>query len=98
MLTHDEICQVVKPVAQKYDIEQVYLFGSYARGDATEKSDCDFRIVGGKIRNLYDIAGIMLALEDALGKKIDIVLTKNIVDEEFFSNIKEDEVLVYGRV
>jgi len=96
MLTHSEICQAASTVAQKYGIEQVYLFGSYARGDATEKSDCDFRIVGGNIQDLYDKIDIMLALEEALGKKIDLVLTKNIDDEAFFNSIKEDEIRVYG--
>jgi len=96
MLTQEEIRKAVKAVAQRYSIQQIYLFGSYARGDAVETSDCDFRIVGGNIRNLYDIAEIMLDLEEALGKKIDIVLTKNIIDKEFFDNIREDEVLVYG--
>jgi len=96
MLTQDEIRKAVQPVAQKHAIEQVYLFGSYARGDATEKSDCDFRIVGGKIHDLYDYAEVMLDLEEALGKEIDLVETDAITDEDFFNSIKEDEVLVYG--
>ena len=40
MLTQDEIREAVRTVASKYNIENVYLFGSYARGDATEDSDC----------------------------------------------------------
>jgi len=96
MLTQEEIRQAATTVAQKYGIEQVYLFGSYARGDATENSDCDFRIVGGNIQDLYDKIDIMLALEESLGKKIDLVLTKNIDDEVFFNSLKEDEIRVYG--
>jgi len=96
MLTQEEIRKAVQPVAQKHAIEQVYLFGSYARGDATEKSDCDFRIVGGNIHDLLDMAQVMVDLEEVLGKEIDLVLTNSIEDEVFFNSIKEDEVLVYG--
>ncbi|MDR0303918.1 MAG: nucleotidyltransferase domain-containing protein [Chitinispirillales bacterium] len=39
-------------VAKKYEIEEMYLFGSYARGDATKKSDVDFYIKVDKIRTL----------------------------------------------
>jgi len=92
----DDIRRAVQPIAQKHGIDKVYLFGSHARGDATYKSDYDFRIEGGNIRSLLDKAEIMLALEEALGKQVDLVLTKNIVDEVFFNSIKEDEILVYG--
>jgi len=96
MLTQEEIRKAVQPIAQKHEIQQVYLFGSYARGDATEKSDCDFRIVGGNIKDLYDMASVMLDLEEALGKEVDLVLTDGIEDEVFYNSMKEDEVLVYG--
>ena len=39
--TIDEIREKVKPIAEKYGIEKVWLFGSYARGEATEESDVD---------------------------------------------------------
>jgi len=98
MLTHEEIRKAVQPIAQKHAIQQVYLFGSYARGDATEKSDCDFRIVGGNIHDLYDMASVMLDLEEALGKEVDLVLTDGSEDEVFYNSMKEDEVLVYGQI
>ena len=47
--TIDEIRQIVKNLTVKYDIENVYLFGSYARGEATEKSDIDILIKGGNL-------------------------------------------------
>ena len=63
--TVDEIKQRVEPVAKKYDIEKVYLFGSYARGDATEESDIDLRIDGDqKIRSLIDLSGLFLDFEN----------------------------------
>ena len=40
----DEIARIVRPIAQRYGLRAVYLFGSYARGAATEDSDIDLLI------------------------------------------------------
>ena len=95
MLTRESITTAIQAIAIRHGIEKVFLFGSYARGDATETSDCDFRIVGGNIRDLYDIADLRLDLEEALGKKIDLILTKN-MNEAFYSKFKDEEVRIYG--
>ena len=95
MLTHNKITKVVGEIAPKYGINSVYLFGSYARGDATSNSDCDLRIEGGNIRSLFDLSGLHLDLKEALGTEINIVLTKNI-KPEFQSEIKGEEVLIYA--
>ena len=95
MLTRDRICDAVRTVAPQYEIDQVYLFGSYARGDATEESDCDFRIVGGNIPTLFELGGLYEELIESLGCQVDIVLTKNI-KPDFYNRIREDEVLIYG--
>ena len=42
--TIEEIKTILEPIARKYGVERVYLFGSYARGDATENSDVDLRV------------------------------------------------------
>ena len=39
--TIDEIRQIITPIAKKYGLPAVYLFGSYARGTANEDSDVD---------------------------------------------------------
>ena len=42
--TIDQIKDKIYPVAEKYDLSKVYLFGSYARGEADEKSDVDIAL------------------------------------------------------
>ena len=42
--TLDEIRSIANPIAQRYNIAALYLFGSYARGEATAQSDLDFRV------------------------------------------------------
>jgi len=97
MLTQECIIKAVQEIAPRYKIDEIYLFGSYARGDATEESDCDLRIVGGDIRGLFQLSGLYIDLEEALGKRVDVVITKN-MKKSFYDLIKEEEVLVYAKV
>ena len=49
--TVDEIKEIVAALATQYRAERIYLFGSYARGDADTDSDIDLRIdKGGHLR------------------------------------------------
>ena len=52
MLTIEEIRDKITPICQKYGVKSAYLFGSYARGEATEKSDVDIRIEQGDLSGL----------------------------------------------
>ena len=97
MLTLDEISKAVAAIAPQYGINEVYLFGSYARGDATEESDVDFRIVGGNIPTLFTLGGLYEDFIEALDRQVDIVLTKN-MKAEFYDLIKDEEVLIYAQV
>ena len=42
--TQDQIRQMIAPIAEKYHLKAVFLFGSYARGDANESSDVDLLV------------------------------------------------------
>ena len=50
----DEIRQKAIPIAKRYGVRRLGLFGSYARGKQTESSDLDFLISKGRIRGLLD--------------------------------------------
>ena len=45
--TLDEIKAIASPIAESHGVAALYLFGSYARGEATSDSDLDFRIEKG---------------------------------------------------
>ena len=90
-----EIKTVVSNLARQYGAERVYLFGSYARGEATEASDIDLRIDKGSIRGLQ-FASLLGDLEDTLGKKVDLISTSG-MDEDFRKAIASEEVLLYER-
>ena len=95
MLSIPIIRERIAPVCKKYPIRKAYLFGSYARGNATEKSDVDLRIEG-DIKSFFMLGGIYSELEDALGMKLDL-LSKIPDSKAFRANLQKDEVLLYER-
>ena len=42
VLTIEEIKEKIRPICEKYRVVKLFLFGSYARGEATAESDVDF--------------------------------------------------------
>ena len=90
----NEISGIVSPIAARYGAERVFLFGSFARGDMTDSSDVDLRIDKGKIRGTQ-IAGLLLELEQALGREVDLIPTTSL-DRKFLNVIKKDEVLIFS--
>ena len=94
--TLDEIRAIANPIASRYDIAALYLFGSYARGEATPHSDLDFRIDRGDLVDLLELGGLYSDLEDGFQKKLD-VLTTQMLSPTFLNHIKSEEVLIYAR-
>ncbi len=90
----NEIREKSIPLALKYGIKRLGLFGSYARGDQNEKSDLDFLIDEGKMRGLMQYMSFVLDLEDAFGCHVDVVMD-GIDDKAFLERIRKDEVILY---
>ncbi|MGE4272427.1 MAG: nucleotidyltransferase family protein [Desulfitobacterium sp.] len=92
--TVDEIKAIVSDVAERYGVERVVLFGSYARGEANPSSDIDLRIDKGKIRGLFELSGFKLDLEERLDISVDVMETEGL-SERFLKRIGEEEILLY---
>ena len=60
-------------VARKHGARNVRIFGSVARGDAGPDSDVDILVELEPGRSLLDHAGLMLDLQDLLGREVDVV-------------------------
>ena len=95
ILTIKLIKERIKPVMDKYQIKDVYLFGSYARGEATEESDVDLLCDYGTTRSLLDDAALMDDLKEALGKDVDVVYTNSTINEYFYSEAMKDRVKLW---
>lgn len=63
-----------------YGIEEIGIFGSFARGDNTEDSDIDIAIeLNRKVPvGFFAFARMKFYLEDLLGRKVDLVIKSGI--------------------
>ena len=70
-----EIQQRIAPVAKRYGMKAVFLFGSYARGEAREDSDIDLLVdtSGTNLRTLFSLGTLYCDLEAALQKPINLI-------------------------
>ena len=94
-MTLDDLRDIVTPIASKYNVKRIYLFGSRARGDYTEDSDYDFFLVLDYDKvTLVELGSFISELEDALGKHVDFAYDS--ASEEFKAIIRDDMRLVYG--
>ena len=96
MYSAAEIQKIVSPIAAKYGVNRVYLFGSYARGENTPSSDVDLRIDKGDVHGLQ-MAFLLSDLEDALRLPVDLLST-SALDARFLQAIKGEEKLIYERI
>ena len=95
MFTLEEIKQKSIPIAKKYGIKNLFLFGSYARGEANEESDLDFLVIGGKNFKLTRIFSLAEDLCEIFKKKVDVFEINEInPDSNFYKKIMEEQVSV----
>ncbi|NLC74318.1 MAG: nucleotidyltransferase [Clostridiales bacterium] len=93
--TVEDLQRIIAPIAKKYQISAVYLFGSYARGDNDNESDIDLRIDKGQLKGLFALGGFYNDVQEALGMDIDVVTTGGL-DDDFLNSIRKDEVQLYA--
>mgnify|MGYP000148223921 CR=1 FL=1 len=94
----DKLKKLISPIAEKYGLDAVYLFGSQARNEATSDSDYDFYIKRGKLKDMFELSGLFIDLKNALNKEVDIVLepvSKKKLDNYLIKGIKKDGILIY---
>lgn len=95
VFTISKIKEIVKPIAMKYNVEEIYLFGSYARGEATQESDLDFLVFGGKNFKLTMIFALAEELREAFQKEVDVFEIHEInQDSAFYSEIMNERLIV----
>jgi hypothetical protein len=74
----EEIKKLAAPILRNHRIKKAAVFGSFARGDFDDKSDVDILIERPDKFSLFDLAGLHLDLEGALGRKVDIVIYNSV--------------------
>ena len=100
--TLDELREKIRPIAEAYALPAVYIFGSYARGEATEDSDVDIlvQLRGSNVFG-WGIGGLYEDLKGSLNKKVDIMDTSFLKDPEerkwspwIIANVMKDRVRI----
>lgn len=92
--TINQIREKSKHIFDKQDfIKEVYLFGSYDRGEATENSDIDFMIVLNRKVGM-EFFGLYHFLQEEFGKKVDVI-SENEVYNIMLERIGKDKVKIY---
>ena len=88
--------QTIKKHKKHELIKKGYLFGSYARGEETAKSDIDIRLEADRGLTLFDVGNLRENIVEALGKEVDLLVIKpENMDPVFYENIKKDEICIY---
>jgi len=60
-------------IAAEHGATNVRVFGSFARGAAGPESDIDVLVDMEPGRSLFDLGGLLMDLQDMLGRRVDIV-------------------------
>jgi predicted nucleotidyltransferase len=69
-----QIISEEKPkLKKKYHVENIGVFGSYVRGEETDKSDIDILVEFNKTVSLFELMDVEFYLENRLGKNVDLV-------------------------
>lgn len=92
--TIEQIRRIAAPIAQSYGVKSLSLFGSYARGEATEDSDIDMLVDCGAIRSAFQMGGLYADLSEGLGKSLDLI-TSGHRDKAFLERIQENKSILY---
>ena len=92
VLTIKQIKDRILPILAKYNIFEVYLFGSYARGEAKNTSDVDIYCESGDIKTFIDQGFLEEELEEALGKKVDILFIGTRLNDFFKEQLEADKI------
>ena len=95
VLTIKQIKERIKPIMEKHGIKNVYLFGSYARGEARSDSDVDIYCDSGDVNSLIKETRFVMELEEALCKKVDVVDTASRMPNSFRKNLEEDMIKLW---
>jgi predicted nucleotidyltransferase len=84
------IKEAVLSVLKNYPVEHAGVFGSYARGEQTKKSDLDLFIDFKKGASLFDIVGIKNDLTDKLNLSVDVISKRSKIHHIVLQNILKD--------
>ena len=70
--------EAIAEAAARHGARNVRVFGSVARGDARPDSDVDFLVDLEPGRTLLDLGGLLMDLQEILGRDVDVVTERGL--------------------
>ena len=103
--TIEQLIERITPVAEKYQLRAVYIFGSYAKGEATDESDVDILVDRtDSIVKGWIIGGLYNDLCESVGKNVDMLTTHALTQDGakdrtpwFTENVMIERIQIYGQ-
>ncbi len=87
----------IRSYFEQKPVNKAYLFGSYARGNASYDSDIDILVDLQYDKGIgLEFVQMHLDLEEQLGSKVDLVSTKSL-SKHIAPSIDNEKVLIYER-
>lgn len=80
-------------IAERHGARNVRVFGSVARGEARPDSDLDLLVDLEPGRNLLDLGGLLMDLEESLGVQVDVITEKGL-RERFRNRVLGEAVAI----
>jgi predicted nucleotidyltransferase len=90
-----KIRESIVAILSRNDAERIAVFGSYARGEATNKSDIDILVRFARPKSLIQIVQIEDEIKKSIHMNVDLV-TEKAVSPYLAGSIHRDEVVIYG--
>jgi predicted nucleotidyltransferase len=100
----EQIKELVEPIAQKYKLKTLWVFGSYARGEPTDDSDIDLLMDFTDLtaKNLRGFVNMAEEFEQILDKKVDLISINSLychIMKKYFYNfmniVSNEKVMLY---
>ncbi len=95
-MTTQDISAKIIPVLKSQGVLKAALFGSVVRDEAKKNSDIDLLVELADDKTLFDLVGLKLDLEDALGKKVDL-LTYDAIHPLLRDIILNEQQVIYEK-
>ncbi len=98
VLDVQKIAKLSIPILKKNGVIKAGIFGSYARGDAKQKSDIDMLIkFKGSTKSLLDLIKLEDELKQNLNKEVDVITYRSI-NKLIKKNILNEEVRILWKI
>ena len=90
-----KIRESIVAILTRYGAERIAIFGSYARGEAGDRSDIDILVRFARPKSLIQLVQIEDEIRNSIHRKVDLVTEKSI-SPHIAGAIHRDEMVIFG--